>query len=160
MGTTYKDDESKDDSDYRAALVHASREEYEEYICIIKRLASKGHCDAQMTMGVIFSQGVGSIETDFSEALKWHKKAEHGEDPENYQWIAVMYDPNFYQGQDIPFKDKKVADEYYEKAIKGYEKKATTGDAEAMLRLSELARNAEEYNYWLNAWKKIQDEKE
>ena len=93
-------------------------EKEEDELTKLKRAAENGDTEAQIDLGVKYTNGQG-VSKDFSEALKWFRKAsEQGHAVAQYN-LGVMYE----NGQGVP--------KNYSEAVKWYRKAAEQGYARA-----------------------------
>lgn len=151
------------DEKYKQAFVYAEAGQNEKAAEEFKKLAEKGHFDAQKTLGHAYSSGVKPFKKNYSKAFYWHKKALAGKEAENYYLLAmlydpVLYDPNIDEEEFFSFKDKQLSELYYTKAIDAFEKKAKSGDRKSMYRLAEICSAGSTYipgksSYWMDRWK-------
>jgi TPR repeat protein len=158
---TKPQEESSDTLVYQKALECARNRNFSEYLELIMILAEKGHASAQMCLGSSYLYGIdGLLESDFNASLKWHLKALHAKEPENFYFLSILYDPKVHKNLNIPFKNQFQSDMYLLLAIKGFEEKAESGDLDAMYKLAEVLSSQgvgydkEKSTYWMNKWKK------
>jgi len=155
------------DEKYKQAFVYAEVGQNEKAAKEFKKLAEKGHFGAQMTLGHAYSSGVKPFKKNYSKAFYWHKKALAGKEPENYYLLAmlydpVLYDPNVDDEEILLYKNQKLSELYYKKAIEAFENKAKSGDREAMYRLAEICSAGSTYmlgmsRYWIGKWKNTKE---
>jgi TPR repeat protein len=155
--TMNKNLRSEQDEKFKTALEYNKNFQYEKYIEIIKKLADEGHHPSEMHLGIAYASGFESIEKDYRQSLKWHLKAIKGNDPVNFYWLYMLYEPNciLVESDDFVFsiKNTVIAQDYYIKAINGFKKQADAGDVIAMYRLGEISQSKAESKYWLDKWR-------
>jgi TPR repeat protein len=85
--------------------------DWEQAMKFLYSAASKGDGDAMHTIGCCFVNGIGGVGRDFTEAVKWFRKAaEKGHVPSQYN-MAISYK----QGTGVP-QDERQATYWWEKA--------------------------------------------
>ncbi|MCB1636898.1 MAG: sel1 repeat family protein, partial [Xanthomonadales bacterium] len=110
------------DAQFNLAVEYMKREDPEVALKWFLAAADKGHAEAQLSLGLIYSYGIGVAEND-AEAVKWYRKAaELGHAGAQFN-LGVMYE----NGQGVV--------ENYVDAVKWYRKAADQGDANAQFQL-------------------------
>ena len=89
------------------------------------KLAKKGDASSQFHLGVMYLYGEG-VTQDYTEAVKWHKKAARQHHARSQNNLGSMY----YEGKGVT--------KNYKEAIKWYKKAANQGDADSQHDLAEM----------------------
>ena len=81
-----------------------------------KKAAAEGHIEATYSLGYMYENAVGGIEKDYSEALKWYRRAVDLGDPKSQYMLASMYN----RGRGVEIDQEQAVSYYQMSADQGY----------------------------------------
>jgi TPR repeat protein len=95
---------------------------YKEAVKWYRKAAERGHAQAQVNLGTLYSKGLG-VGRDYTETVKWYRKAAEQEHAQAQNNLGVMYS----EGQGV--------EQDYNEAAKWCSKAAEQGHAQAQTNL-------------------------
>jgi type II secretory pathway predicted ATPase ExeA len=95
---------------------------YKEAVRWYRKAAERGHAQAQVNLGTLYSKGLG-VGRDYTETVKWYRKAAEQEHAQAQNNLGVMYS----EGQGV--------EQDYNEAAKWCSKAAEQGHAQAQTNL-------------------------